>query len=79
MIPAATLKLIQELGQGTWAVEDFARMRVEIPNFDYIYRGRVPQVYKVLKITPSYVKLQGEGFTEWHRRDFYKIINLSIQ
>lgn len=59
----------------TWAVEDFKKMRAEIPNFAQIYKDRQPRCYIVAQQTPTQVRVEtGPGRMEWHSKHFYIIV-----
>lgn len=59
----------------TWAVEDFDKMRAEMPNFEQIYKDRQPRCYIVSQATPTQVRVEIEpGRMEWHSKHFYIIV-----
>lgn len=59
----------------TWAIENFDKMRKEIPGFAQIYAGRKPQAFIVIQQTRKQVRLElAPQQWEWHSKDNYVII-----
>lgn len=59
----------------TWAVENYEKMRAEMPNFEQIYKDGKPRCYIVSQATPTQVRVEIEpGRMEWHSKHFYIIV-----
>lgn len=76
----ALLRVRYNLNPGyTWAVEHFAKMRNEIPNFERIWEGKEPQAFIVVEETKTQVRLQIEPQKwEWHSKEFYLIVPAAL-
>lgn len=58
-----------------WAVENFEKMRRDMPNFDQIYQGKKPKAFLIVEQTKNQVRLElAPQQWEWHSKENYVII-----